>query len=343
MTFVIAKIIDPSAGKVTLMSNTKVTDRHDGTYNRRTLSNPCQKVVILDDDLVVGFAGDTPASAVKRVVELRGHSVREVEEALCSFSAELHNTAGASKSFLVVERKPEPRIMVISNGEQEDRTQIGTGWIGDRAAFKAFSEVFQDDSAPASLGLEQRFFGAMSVLVSLDDVETVGGYLVRVSGSCDKPMRFMADAGYMMPGDTDGTLVQKPGGQTALEFSLSEGADPTRHVRFPIPGTGSTYSAIAHYIPEANAAWLHTHERPHDSAKSLTVQSLSELVEVARNRYGQYLDPAGAERALQGDRPLPSALYMRPNPIPRHPDPSLQALPTASHSRDAAMIEPAEH
>ena len=31
----------------------------------------------------------------------------------------------------------------------------------------------------------------------------------------------------MMPDDIDGTIVQKPGGQTTLEVSLAEGADPT--------------------------------------------------------------------------------------------------------------------
>ena len=87
-------------------------------------------------------------------------------------------TAGASKSFLVVARKPKPRITVISQGEQEDRTAIQTGWIGDRQAFNAFSEVFQDNSAPADLGLEERFFIAMNGLIAWEDIETVGGYLV---------------------------------------------------------------------------------------------------------------------------------------------------------------------
>jgi hypothetical protein len=244
MTFVIAKVTDPDAGKVTLFSDTKITDQNDGTSNRRTLSNPGQKVVIVDDDVVVGFAGDTPASAVNRVAELRGQSVHGIEDALRSLSAEMHKTAGASKSFLVVARKPKPRITVISRGEQEDRTAIQTGWIGDRQAFYAFSEVFQDNSAPADLGLEERFFIAMNGLIAWEDIETVGGYLVRVSGSSDKPFRFMPDTGFMMPDDIDGTIVQKPGGQTTLEVSLAEGADPTRHVRLPIPGMGRP---IAHW------------------------------------------------------------------------------------------------
>lgn len=314
MTFVIAKVIDPDAGKVTLFSDTKITDQNDDTSNRQTLGNPGQKVVIVDDDVVVGFAGDTPASAVNRVAELRGRSIDGIEDALRSLSAEMHETAGASKSFLVVARKPTPRITVISHGEQEDRTAIQTGWIGERQAFSAFSEVFQDPSAPADLELENRFFTAMTSLIAWEDVETVGGYLVRVSGRNGKPFRFMPDTAVMMPDDIHATIVQKQGGQTTLTASLAEGADPTRHVRLPIPGTGSTYSALAHYIPEANTAWLHTHESPGDPAKALTVHSLSELIEIAESTYGQHLDPTVAQRVLQGNHPTPSMLYMRPYP-----------------------------
>jgi hypothetical protein len=314
MTFVIAKVTDPDAGKVTLFSDTKITDQHDGTSNRRTLSNPGQKVVIVDDDVVVGFAGDTPASAVNQVAQLRGQSVDGIENALRALSAEMHETVGASKSFLVVARGPKPRITVISRGEQEDLTATRTGWIGDRQGFNAFSEVFQDNSAPGELSLEGRFFIAMSGLIAWEDVEAVGGYLVRVSGSRDKPFRFMPDPGFMMPDDICGAILQKPGGQTALDMSLAEGADPTCHVRLPIPGTGSTYSALAHYIPEARTAWLHTHERPGDQAKVLTVQSLPELIEVAESEYGQHLDPTVAQRVLQGNHPRPSILYMRPYP-----------------------------
>ena len=314
MTFVIAKVTDPDAGKVTLFSDTKITDRNDNTSNRRTLSNPGQKVVIVDDDIVVGFAGDTPASAVNRVAELRGRSVDGIEDALCSLSSEMEEIAGVSKSFLVVARRPEPRITVISRGQQEDRTAIQTGWIGDHEAFHAFSEVFQDHSAPSHMKLEERFFIAMTGLIEWEDVETVGGYLVRVTGSRDEPLRFKPDPGFIMPDDIDGNVVRKPEGQTTFEWSLAEGADPTRHVRLPIPGTASTYSALAHYIPEAGTAWLHTHERPGDPAVTLRVQSLSELIEVAQSEYGQHLDPTAAQRVLQGDHPRPSVLYMRPYP-----------------------------
>ncbi|MCV7286119.1 hypothetical protein H7J87_12350 [Mycolicibacterium wolinskyi] len=313
MTFVIAKLTDPDAGKLTLVSDTKFTDRNNNTLNRQTLSNPGQKVVIVDDDVVVGFAGDTPAPAVNRVAELRGRSADEIEDALLALSEEMNRTAGLSKSFLVVVRKPNPRIIVIRRGEREDRTAIRTGWIGDPQAFKAFSEVFQDSSAPADLDVERRFVIAMIDLVSSGEVDTVGGYLIRVSGSSDKPFRFASDAAFIMPDDINGTIVQTPEGQTSLEWSLAEGADPTNHLQLSIPGTGQTFGALAQYIPEAGTARLHTHERPGDPAIALAVRSLDELVDTASSKYGQYLDPTVAQRRLQGDRPPPSVMYIRPH------------------------------
>ncbi|TQR84289.1 hypothetical protein D8S82_22330 [Mycobacterium hodleri] len=314
MTFVIAKVTRPHAGKVTLLSDTKITDLNDGTFNRRTLSNPGQKVVIVDDDVVVGFAGDTPASAVNRVAELRGRSIDPIVAALLGLSDEMNRTAGVSKNFLVVARKPKPRITVIARGEREDRTAIQTGWIGDRQAFNAFSEVFQDSSAPTDLDVERRFVIAMIDLVSSEDVDTAGGYLVRVSGSCDKPFRFTPDAAFIMPDDINGTIVQTPEGRTTLEWSLAEGADSTRHLQLPIPGTGGTVGALAHYIPEAGTARLHTHERPGDPPIALRVASLSELIDVAESKYGQHLDPAVAQQVLQGNHSAPKLMYIRPSP-----------------------------
>lgn len=76
----------------------------------------------------------------------------------------------------------------------------------------------------------------------------------------------------------------------------------------------STYSALAQYIPEARSVWLHAHEQPWDAAESFTVDSVAELVEVARANHGQHLDPTSAERYLQGNGPAPHIAYFRPYP-----------------------------
>ena len=49
-------------------------------------------------------------------------------------------------------------------------------------------------------------------LVSSQTVDTIGGYLIRVSGSRDKPFRFMSDAALIMPDAINGTIAQTPEG-----------------------------------------------------------------------------------------------------------------------------------
>jgi hypothetical protein len=291
VTFVIAKITDRDAGKVMLLADTKLTDRNDETLTRRTLANPCQKVVIVNDDVVVGFAGDTPESALKKVVGLRSQCVEEIEDALPSFTAEMQKLHGVSKKFLVVVRKPTTRIIVIDNGTRDDRTDIGTGWIGDPDAFDAFSRVFQSEASHSILDLAQRFVLSMVSLVGLEDVASVGGYMVRVSGSRDKPFRFGVNQGFVLPGDLEASVTRQSGASFGLQLSLPEGADPSSHLRLPVPGTGPTYSALAHYIPESGTAWLHTHEEPWREPKRLTVHSLTQLVATVKTEYKQLLDP----------------------------------------------------
>lgn len=70
MTFVIAQITDDD-GALSLMADTKVTIAHDERAPRQIYTRPCQKIVILDDNLVAGFAGDTPDTALRHLVGLR--------------------------------------------------------------------------------------------------------------------------------------------------------------------------------------------------------------------------------------------------------------------------------
>jgi hypothetical protein len=151
-------------------------------------------------------------------------------------------------------------------------------------------------------------------LIQMEEVEAVGGYLVRVTGTRDKPFRFMADPAFIMPDETEGAVKRNRDGHTTFAWRLANGADPTLHRQLPIPGTAPTYSALAQYIPESGAARLHTHERPGDAPIRLKVESLSDLVERAESECGQYLDPTAAQRILQGDHPKPSVLYMQPYP-----------------------------
>jgi hypothetical protein len=298
VTFVIAKVTDLINGKVSLLADTKLTDRHDDALTRRTLSNPCQKVVIVNNDVVVGFAGDTPESALRVLVRLRDEGVEEIEDALISFSQEMSQLEGVSKKILLVRRRPSLRIVVIDNGQPDDRTDIGTGWIGDSDAFRAFSAVFQNENFQSMARHDQRLVGAMAYLIGLEDVESVGGYMVRVTGDRERAFRFQVDPGFVMPWDLEGTVAQHSEQSIGLTLSLPEGADPTRHTRIPVPGKEPTYGALAHYIPEGGVAWLHTHEEPWRDPQRLAVKSLADLIVRAKEEHDQVLNPEVAQYAI---------------------------------------------
>jgi hypothetical protein len=170
VTFVVAKITDRDTGQVSLLADTKLTDKNNDTLNRQTLANPSQKVVIVDDDdVVVGFAGDTPQSALRQIVALRGQLTGAIEKALRSYTAEMHELEGVSKRFLLAVRKPYVQIIAIANGEREDRTETGTGWIGDREAFEAYSRVYQSPQLQ-QISDAPRFIMSMVNLVGMEDV-----------------------------------------------------------------------------------------------------------------------------------------------------------------------------
>ena len=197
---------------------------------------------------------------------------------------------GVSKKFLVVERRPSPRILVIDNGAREDRTNIGTGWIGDPEAFRAFSRVYQSEALQPITDAGQRFVLSMAQLVVMEDVESVGGYMVRVTGSRDKPFRFGADPGRVLPDGMGASVTSRSGQSIGLHLSLTEWADTTSHLRLPITGKSPTYSALVHYVPESGTAWLHTHQEPWRDPERLTVRSIAELVEAAQAEHNQILD-----------------------------------------------------
>lgn len=179
-----------------------MTHQHDLTQNRHTLANPAQKVVIVNDDIAIAVAGDTPASAVEKVVGLRSLPPTAIESALLSYTVEMQKIPGVAKSFLMITRKPEPRIIVIRKGIRDDRTEVGTGWIGDLEAYRVFNNMFLSDAAQAAIPtLQGRFMMAMVNTIAWEDVESVGGYLVRATGSATRPVRFGADPGFVGPGE----------------------------------------------------------------------------------------------------------------------------------------------
>ncbi|WP_147343831.1 MULTISPECIES: hypothetical protein [unclassified Rhodococcus (in: high G+C Gram-positive bacteria)] len=298
MTFVIAQITDDD-GALSLMADTKVTVAHDERATRQIYTRPCQKIVILDDNLVAGFAGDTPDTALRHLVGLRGKTIDEVIENLVDHTARLSAIRGVSKSFVIAKRAPAPQLWTVSNGDAEDRTAIRTAWVGDRDAHRAYTGFSLQ--LPQEMSRQDRFVRSVMTVILFDDIPTVGGYSVRVTGSASQPFRFKGDIGSTGPWFTE-ALVTQSNGTISLQFVLPPGADPTENTRIPIPGEGTTFSALAHYVPECDTAWLHTHEDPSSEPIVLRVHTINELLHIAATKYQQYLQMPthDSTRALLG-------------------------------------------
>ncbi|WOC14033.1 hypothetical protein [Gordonia sp. MP11Mi] len=304
MTFVIAKIVDRETGQIMLLADSKVTHRNNDRLTRNSLVNPIQKVVIVNDDTVVGFAGDNPDLATQKLVELRKTSTNQIESTLQRYSLQKYSERGATTRFLVAIRKPSPRIVEVSNGKIDDRTIIGTGWIGDYEAFRAYTRTYHDLEDMDDPG--GRFVGAMASTVAQEEIETVGGHMSRASGSQTEPIRFHCDPGFVMPWSMTAELSRAPVRPPTLRFSLPRGYDSTHNTRIPVPGEWPTFSALAHYVPELRMAWLFTHERPWVDPIRVAVSSVSELATVARAEYNQLLDAAGIDEMIDRNLGYPT-------------------------------------
>nr|WP_271213588.1 hypothetical protein [Rhodococcus wratislaviensis]GLK40765.1 hypothetical protein GCM10017611_76400 [Rhodococcus wratislaviensis] len=303
MTLVVARITDLREGRVSLLADTMIYHANGNeTANRQKLSRPGQKVVILNDDVVVAFAGDNPDSGVREAVRVRERrgSRTEVLDHLTRFTDEL---ASVSRCYLVVERRPEPRIWQIVNGRCEERTSVRQAFVGDEKAYdryRARTQRWDDDSTTD----EFRLVGSMQSVITMDDLPTVGGFVVRVTGSRVDPFRFRGDPGLIGPWFTE-AAVRRYADRIVMRFTTPEGGDPTVHARLDVAGRGSTFSALVHVIPQSVTAWMHTHEEPWGDAIRLSVASPQALVAAAA-RYGQELQmPEGAAaHVLNGGVPL---------------------------------------
>jgi hypothetical protein len=190
VTFAIAEILADADGRIAMVADTKVTHYRNETLTRRVYDHPCLKIVIIDDDIAVAFAGDDPDKALMFATGLRGRSVAEVVEALRQHSAD---NAGRnhSKSFLIAKRAPDPQLWRITWGEVEDAGRLPRLWIGDRAAFERFQS--QHQAALLDRPAQYRLAAAMLTVVAFDDVPSVGGYVTRVTGDAARPFRFRSD------------------------------------------------------------------------------------------------------------------------------------------------------
>ncbi|WP_157753373.1 hypothetical protein [Gordonia sp. 1D] len=302
MTLVVARITDKRDGQVSLMADTKISDYlGDESANRQVLTRPGQKVVIINNDVVVGFAGDNPEHGVREAVNARARHCRTTDllNHLTQYSGE---SSTVSRCYLVAIRRPEPQLWRIANGRCEDRTDVCQAYVGDENAYDRFrSRTQQWDSATVTD--EFRFVSSMQTVVNMDDLPTVGGYVVRVSGSRVTPFRFRGDPNVVGPWLTN-TAVQTTAEGIRMRFSTPADGDPTVHTRIDIAGREPTFSALVHVIPQSGTAWMHTHEEPWAQPIRLVARTAAGLFSEA-SEYGQHLEvPQGViEDLLNGTVP----------------------------------------
>lgn len=284
-----AEIFADDSGRITMVADTKVTIPGDVTQTRRIYTEPCLKIVILDDDIAVAAAGDNPATAIRHVTGLRGRPVTEIVEELRKYSAD-HDAINVSKSFLIAKRAPDPQLWRITGGEVEDSSNLSRLWIGDPDAFRAFQHQY---AALPNYPPEQRLVSTMMTIVLFDDIPSVGGYTTRVTGDATEPFRFHSDPAGSGPWYTEGEFTTGPNGEQGLVFRVPPGGDPSRNTRIGVPGRDATFGAMAYFIPETGMAVLWKHAEPWRPAILLIgIGSMDELVQTAEQKYAQLLSPA---------------------------------------------------
>lgn len=286
MTLIVARITDRLLGRISLLADTMITDfRGDEAANRQVLSRPGQKVAIIDDNYVVGFAGDNPNTALKEVVEMRRSSPRE-SELLSRLAQFTGASATLSRGFVVASRYPEPRLWTVVNGEVDDRTTIGQAYVGNTAAYNAYRTYAQQWGSDQTD--EFRLVSSMQTVIMLNDIPSVGGYVTRVSGDSHHPFRFQGDPGYVAPWYLEAKIESTPNGGRLLA-NTPDGGDSTAHTRLAIGGKSPTFSALVHVVPQSGTAWMHTHEEPWNDPVKLPALS-PEMVRDAAGRYGQHIE-----------------------------------------------------
>ena len=273
-----------------MVADSMESDTTDVRATRQVYTNPIQKLVILDDNIAVGIAGTTPSKTLQHLVSLRGQSIEDVLASLVRYS-ETWWKDRVSKQFLVAKRAPEPRLWEIVEGCLNDRSSLGTAWIGDVAAFDAFRSRYHGPLK--DLDPERAFVAAIQGMIVSGEVDTVGGFVTRVTGDQTAPFRFMGDPVLTGPDFLEATVIDRDGSRY-LRFSVPPGSDTTEHMRVSVPGTVPTFSALAHFVPEGGVAWLHTHEKPWERTR-IEAKSVDELIVKSGDPHAQFLRPSSPD------------------------------------------------
>lgn len=281
MTLVVA-VIDPVTGAVHLGADTKVTWAGDETRTRKVYTEPALKIVLLGDDLAVGYAGDGPKTLAEAISALDGLAVDEV-------LARLVQIDGAA--FVVGQRSPSRIWSVSAEQGVEERTAIRRAWAGDSRAFGTFQAHFDDDSTGSAF---DRLQSTMSHIVHLVRPESVGGYTIFATGSADRPFRYLPVQSVLMPEAAEAEVtVPTVNPDGTVNFRLRAAISEMPLVLHMVPGAEPTRGALGVYVPNARLGYLYPHSLPTRRIQ-VRARSLGEFVRVAGREHGQTLTPGGA-------------------------------------------------
>ena len=141
MTLIVAKLKDEV---ISVVCDTVVT-QVDGS---QPIAATLVKLVILDDDKALGFAGD-PGYARDAIAEFRKGTFKSRVEVTDHF-LEWHNACSNATDFMLFYSKPS-QVLVIKNRKVDRMTASRTLWIGDAPAFARFQIYWHNKTRPSQV------------------------------------------------------------------------------------------------------------------------------------------------------------------------------------------------
>lgn len=257
--------VSPDGASVCIGGDSKVWWKEDEARSRKIFAEPVLKIVLLNEDLVVGYAGSGPEMLAASVVSLRGLDLPEVLDKLCEID-------GAA--FLVAQRLPA-KIWRVEDGQWGDVTNSGVSMIGDDyeiepglSLFTRAKQMFEHDFPDCEVAF--RLESTLQNIVFLRQPETVGGFVVLAGASDSVSFRYSAMPVTRFSPIFDGVISEPP-----LQLQV-------------LVGSANTPGALAYFVRNANLGHLFCHEQP-QTRHQLQCSSTAELAQIARKTHGQEL------------------------------------------------------
>ncbi|WP_018352090.1 hypothetical protein [Longispora albida] len=276
MTLVVAQVVED---RISLISDTMITfglDEATGAFDEEktqdVFGNALPKLIILRKDLVIGMAGADLGWAARELVAMRGADPQNILDVLTEFD-EVDFVLGSVSAA-------GPRLWRVSRREVDDRTTVGTAWIGHEPAYDVYRRLYRQ--WPPGMDTEFLMQSSMQGVINVYRAEFVGGYTLRVTVST-QATQFVA------------TPTQLLGGSLAKKLAPADGearltGQPTAFYGgyLMAVGTQDTFGALGTYLPGRSLGFVFTHDEPWRGQR-ITAHSMPDFLRLARDELGQVL------------------------------------------------------